>query len=56
MNLRIDCHKCKKTIKQSESHLITIESKYFGVIGDVMISVCLGCFREHQLIKLGMTE
>ena len=46
------CNKCGNLVPDNETHIITIESKYFGVVGNTSIRVCKMCFRDHQLEKL----
>ena len=43
------CNKCGNLVPDNETHIIAIESKYFGVVGNTSIRVCKMCFRDHQL-------
>ena len=50
--LRTQCHSCHDWIYYSDSFIIVIESKHFGVVGNTKIRVCKSCKREHEVNKI----
>lgn len=52
----VDCNNCKNQIPTKETHIVSVEGQYFGVVGYMNVRICKECYREQQLNKLFKSE